>query len=120
LEFKLASGREVFLTGFFTGATNRFVDHRQRLLVDKVLPVVRDVFSSDQFQVIGETWLQYICVAGFNSTPVKDPDSYGSWLHLVWFVDDNDKLIRSLIETGLIGCDWDSYAHDIYRRPNDD
>lgn len=120
MEFKLASGRDVFLTGFFTGATNTFVDHNQRLLVDKVLPVVRDVFSSVQFQLIGDTWLQYICVAGFNSTPVKDPDSYGSWLHLVWFVDDNDKQIRSLIETGLVGCDWDSYAHDIYRGQNDD
>lgn len=120
MEFKLPSGRDVFLTGFFTGGTNTFVDHSQLLLADKVNPVVRRVFPSGQFHLIGHTWLQYICVAGFNSAPVRDPDSYGSWLHLVWFVDDNDMHIRSLIETGLVGCDWDAYAHDIYRGPNDD
>ena len=44
MEFTLASGREVFLTGFFTGATNTWVDHNQRLIAEKVLPVVRRVF----------------------------------------------------------------------------
>ena len=120
MKFQLASGREVALTGFFTGATNTCVDHNQRLLADKVLPVVRRIFPVGDFQIIGTTWLQYICVAGFNSTPVNDPDSYGSWLHLVWFVDDCDKHIRSLVEIGLASCDWESYAHDIYRGPNDD
>ncbi|WP_339748154.1 hypothetical protein [uncultured Rubinisphaera sp.] len=120
MEFTLASGREVFLTGFFIGATNTWVDHNQRLIAEKVLPVVRRVFPVGQFQIVGDTWLQYICIAGFNSTPLKDPDSYGSWLHLVWFVDNNDMHIRSLIEAGLRNCDWDLYAHDIYRGPNDD
>jgi hypothetical protein len=120
VDFTLASGREVTLTGFFTGQTNGWVDHSQRLIRDKVLPVVRRVFPAGDFQVIGNTWLQCICVAGFNSTPVKDADSYGSWLHLVWFVDDNDKHIRLLIEAGLAGCDWERYALDIYRGPNDD
>lgn len=120
MEFTLASGREVALTGFFMGATNVWVDHSQRLTRDKVSPVVRRVFPAGDFQVVGSTWLQFICVAGFNSTPVKDPDSYGSWLHLVWFVDNNEDHIRLLIEAGLAGCEWEEYAKDIYRGPNDD
>lgn len=120
MEFTLASGRVVHLTGFFTGATNTWIDHNQPLLVDKVLPAVRMVFPYGQFQLVGENWLEYICVAGFNSTPSKDPDSYGSWLHLVWFVENNDNHIRRLIETGIRNCDWESYAQDIYRGRNDD
>ena len=114
MEFKLSTGRDVSLTGFFTGATNTWVDHNQDALADKVLPVVRRVFSDGDFQLVGETWLKYICVAGFNSTPLLDPDSYGSWLHLCWFVDDNDASIRELVADGLQHCDWDAHGHDIY------
>jgi len=120
LEFELSTGRKVALTGFFTGATNTWVDHSRESLADKVLPVVRRVFPVGDFHVIGDTWLEFICVAGFNSTPLHDPDSFGSWLHLVWFVDDNDSRIRDLVTTGLASCDWDANAHDIYRGPNDD
>ena len=120
LEFELSTGRKVALTGFFTGATNTWVDHSRESLADKVLPVVRRVFPVGDFHVIGDTWLEFICVAGFNSTPLHDPDSFGSWLHLVWFVDDNDSRIRGLVTTGLASCDWDANAHDIYRGPNDD
>ena len=117
LEFKLATGREVVLTGFFTGATSTWVDHQQDALVDKVLPVVRGVFPDGDFQLVSEPWLDFICVAGFNSTPHRDPDSHGSWLHLCWFVDDNDASIRELVAAGLAHCDWDAHAHDIYFTP---
>jgi hypothetical protein len=120
LEFKLSTGREVSLTGFFTGATNTWIDHQQDALADKVLPVVRRVFPSGDFQLVGDTWLEFICVAGFNSTPLHDPDSYGSWLHLCWFVDDNDASIRDLVAGGLQHCNWDAFGHDIYRGPTDD
>ena len=117
LEFKLSTGREVALTGFFIGATNTWIDHQQAALADKVLPVVRGVFPSGDFQFVGDSSLEFICVAGFNSTPLHDPDSYGSWLHLCWFVDDNDASIRDLVAAGLEHCDWDTYGHDIYFTP---
>ena len=120
MEFTLSSGRRVTLTGFFTGETNSWVDHREATLANKVQRVVRRVYPVGDFQVVGESWLEFICVAGFNSTPLNDPDSFGSWMHLVWFVDDNDKNIRELVEIGLAGCDWDRYAKDIYRGPDDD
>ena len=84
------------------------------------MPVFRRVYPSGDFQVVGDTWLDFICIAGFNSTPLNDPDSFGSWMHLVWFVDDNDALIRELVEIGLSNCDWESHARDFYRGPEDD
>ena len=120
MEFELSTGRRVTLSGFFTGETSSWVDHRQESLVDKVTPVVRRVYPVGDFEVVGNTWLQCICIAGFNSTPVQDPDSFGSWLHLVWFVDDNDTSIRELVEVGLANCDWESQAHNFYRGPGDD
>jgi len=114
LEFLLSSGREVTLTGFFTGATNSWIDHQQDSLTDKVLSVVRRVFPIGDFQLIDDPWLAFICVAGFNSTPVHDPDSYGSSLRLVWFVNDNDSSIRELVNIGLASCDWVANAQDIY------
>ena len=120
MEFKLATGREVVLTGFFIGETNTWVDYSQDALADKVLTVVRRVFPAGDFHVIGNELSKFICVAGFNSTPLNDPGSYGSWLHLVWFVEENDNDIRTLVEIGLSDCDWESYAQDIYRGPHDD
>ena len=62
VEFELSTGRRVVLTGFFTGETSSWVDHSHESLADKVMPVVRRVYPFGDFQVVGDTWLEFISV----------------------------------------------------------
>ena len=120
MEFQLSSGHRILVGGFFIGPTNTWIDHLKESLSDKALPLVRRFLPVGDYHVVGDTCLEFVCVATFNTVPFTAPDSFGYYLHLVWFVDDMNVGVRDLVEKGLADCDWELHGREILRCSEDD